>query len=68
MVWVVPVYTGSEFTNDPDGDLERGQEIVEGFRVVSILVRLSLRARSWMLKVLLASWLARVRLSLITII
>lgn len=28
----VPVYTGSEFTNDPDGDLERGQEIVEGFR------------------------------------
>ncbi|MFW8622511.1 phage portal protein family protein [Corynebacterium glutamicum] len=28
----VPVYTGSEFANDPDGDLERGQEIVEGFR------------------------------------
>lgn len=28
----VPVYTGAEFTNDPDGDLERGEEIVEGFR------------------------------------
>ncbi|WP_293953094.1 hypothetical protein [uncultured Corynebacterium sp.] len=28
----VPVYTGSEFSNDPDGDLEKGQEIVEGFR------------------------------------
>lgn len=28
----VPVYTGTEFTNDPDGDLERGQDIVEGFR------------------------------------
>ena len=28
----VPVYTGSDMTNDPEGDLERGQEIVEGFR------------------------------------
>lgn len=28
----VPVYTGSEFANDPEGDLERGQDIVEGFR------------------------------------
>ena len=28
----VPVYTGSDMSNDPDGDLERGQEIVEGFR------------------------------------
>ena len=28
----VPVYTGSDLTNDPEGDLERGQEIVEGFR------------------------------------
>lgn len=28
----VPVYTGSDISNDPDGDLERGQEIVEGFR------------------------------------
>lgn len=28
----VPVYTGSEYAKDPDGDLDRGQEIVEGFR------------------------------------
>ena len=28
----VPVYTGSDMSNDPEGDLERGQEIVEGFR------------------------------------
>lgn len=28
----VPVYTGSDATNDPEGDLDRGQEIVEGFR------------------------------------
>lgn len=26
----VPVYTGSELTNDPEGDLDRGQEIAEG--------------------------------------
>lgn len=28
----VPVYTGSDLTNDPDGDLERGQEIAEDMR------------------------------------
>lgn len=28
----VPVYTGSDMTNDPEGDLERGQEIAEDMR------------------------------------
>lgn len=28
----VPVYTGSDISNDPEGDLENGQEIVEAFR------------------------------------
>lgn len=28
----VPVYTGSEFTNDPAGDLERGQDIATSLR------------------------------------
>lgn len=26
----VPVYTGSDITNDPEGDLERGQDIAQG--------------------------------------
>ena len=64
----VPVYTGSEFADDPNDDLRRGQEIAEGLRggrhSGAAIPRPAQVLRSW---VLVAKYATRARLSPITI-